>query len=107
MSMNFLPSILDAVDCSAAQPGWDSALARFTRMRREELGLSLERAAELSGLELSEWCALESGWVPDPADLGRIHAIAGTLQTSWIEFAFFALLNQCQEPASEAERVEG
>ena len=58
MSKN--PSILSAVDFTAPRLGWAAALARYTRQRREELGLSLERAAELAGLETSEWAALES-----------------------------------------------
>jgi hypothetical protein len=30
-------------------------LAREVRQRREELGLSIQRAAELSGMETSDW----------------------------------------------------
>jgi len=37
---------------------------------RQELGLTVERAAELAGLEMSEWYALESGW-------GRIGQLSG------------------------------
>jgi hypothetical protein len=71
------------------------ALASYTR-RREELGLSLKRAAELAGLELSEWCALEAGWVPE--DMYRLQAIAGTLQASWADYSFLALMAECQKP---------
>jgi transcriptional regulator with XRE-family HTH domain len=69
---------------------WNMALASYTRRRREELGLSLERAAELAGLELSEWCALEAGWVPE--DMYRLQAIAGTLGASWADYSFLALM---------------
>ncbi len=89
------PDILSAVDFDAPRLAWTSALARFTRERRGKLGLSLERAAELAGLELSEWCALESGWAPD--DMGAIQAIAATLETSWIDFSFLALMAECQQ----------
>ena len=89
------PDILSAVDFSAPRLSWTSALARFTRERRGKLGLSLERAAELAGLELSEWCALESGWAPD--DMGTIQAIAATLETSWIDYSFLALMADCQQ----------
>jgi transcriptional regulator with XRE-family HTH domain len=65
---------------------WASALARYTSKRREELGMTLARAAELSGLELSEWCALESGWVPEEMD--TIRAIAGTLRVDWKDLSF-------------------
>ena len=40
-------------------------LARSVRQRREQLGLSVQRAAELSGMVVSDWYALEAGWVPD------------------------------------------
>ena len=40
-------------------------LARSVRHRREQLGLSVQRAAELSGMVVSDWYALEAGWVPD------------------------------------------
>ena len=56
----------EAPTVSAAEPA-DLAmlLARCIRHRREELGLSVERAAELSGMVVSDWYALEAGWVPD------------------------------------------
>jgi hypothetical protein len=50
MSMSKIPSILSTVDFTAPRPGWASALASYTRKRREELNLSPERAAELAGL---------------------------------------------------------
>ena len=40
--------------------------------------MTVARAAELSGLALSEWGALEAGWVPE--DRKVHHAIAGALQ---------------------------
>ena len=40
--------------------------------------MTVARAAELSGLALSEWYALEAGWVPE--DRKVHHAIADTLQ---------------------------
>jgi hypothetical protein len=44
------------------------------------LPLSIEQAAHLSGLQFSEWCALEAGWTPDV--LNTIRTIAGTLEAS-------------------------
>ena len=41
------------------------ALASMVQRRRQNLGMSVERAADLSGHKVSEWCALEAGWVPD------------------------------------------
>ena len=98
MSMNrthSTPDILSAVDFRAPRLAWNTALARYSRRRREELGLTEERAAQLAGLELSEWHALESGWVPD--DMAVIQAIAATLETSWAEYSFLALMAECQQ----------
>ena len=101
MSMPQIPSILSTVDFTAPRPGWISALACYTRKRREDLGLSLECAAELAGLEMSEWAALESGWVPNPDDLALIRSIAGTLEVSWVDFSFLALMAACQQRRPE------
>jgi hypothetical protein len=53
-------------------------LARSIRHRRAELGFSIERAAHLTGIEPSQWQALEAGWVPD-LESGLLEAIAETL----------------------------
>jgi hypothetical protein len=50
--------------------------------------MTLARAAELSGLELSEWCSLESGWIPE--DMDTIRSIAGTLRIDWKDLLFLA-----------------
>ena len=66
---------------AAAQPAdLGLLLASCIRRRREELGLSIERAAQLSGIEPSQWQALEAGWVPD-LESGLLEAIAGTLES--------------------------
>jgi predicted transcriptional regulator len=54
------------------------ALANCVQLRRQNLGMSIERAADLAGMRVSEWCALETGWVPDT--LGILRAVAGTLE---------------------------
>jgi hypothetical protein len=64
-------------------------LARCVRRRRGELGLSIERAAELSGIVSSEWCALEAGWIPDN-ESGLLSAIAGTLESGYPNLLFIA-----------------
>jgi transcriptional regulator with XRE-family HTH domain len=87
------PDILSAVDFHAPQLDWGGGLTRYIRQRRQELDLTQERAAELAGLELSEWVALESGWVPNmPDDMDLIQALAGTLETSWADLSFLALM---------------
>ena len=64
-------------------------LARCVRRRRGELGLSIERAAELSGMEISEWCALESGWIPDD-ESKLLWSIAGALESGYLNLLFIA-----------------
>ena len=72
-----------------------SALARFTARRRLELDLSVATAAALSGLELSEWYALEAGWVPD--DDSTLRAIADTLEVHWSEYQLLAFWSRCAQ----------
>ncbi len=84
-------------DRGASRRWYATALARFTERRRQELGLSVAEAAELSGLELSQWCALETGWVPD--DLSTLRAIAGALEVRWTDFAMLAFWSCCAQSA--------
>jgi predicted transcriptional regulator len=72
-------------------------LASWVHRRREFLGLSTAAAARLAGLELSEWCALEEGWVPE--ELSTIRAIAGTLESLWPEVHLVAEMTRYNRPA--------
>jgi transcriptional regulator with XRE-family HTH domain len=74
---------------------WVSAVARYTRKRREQLGLTVERAAELSGLALSQWLALEDSWVPEETMV--IIAIATTLQVRWSDLELVALFTRAAQ----------
>jgi predicted transcriptional regulator len=65
-------------------------LAGCIRARREELGLSMERTAELAGVELSEWCALEDGWVPSRLESKLLRSIAGALDACYGSVCFVA-----------------
>jgi len=106
MSMPQIPSVV--ASASTAHPDrplcWFSMLARYTRKRRAELGLSLERAAELAGLDSSEWAALESGWwMPASDNFPLIRAIAGTLEVSWMDYSILVLMAACQRRCPEEE----
>lgn len=97
--MSMMPSSTTPTTRTAAHEAnrlrWATCLARYTAKRRQELGLTVAQAAELSGLQLSEWYGLEQGWIPD--HLGTLRAIAGTLQVRWQDYdrmAFFAMLGQ-------------
>ena len=72
-----------------------SAVARYTRSHREQLGLTIDRAADLAGLELSQWCALEDGWLPEK--LAVIRAIATTLQVRWSDYDLLTLFARCAQ----------
>lgn len=63
------------------------ALASTVQRRRQNLGMSVESAADLCGLQVSEWCALETGWVPDKCVLS---AVAQTLDVGYLQLSFLA-----------------
>ena len=93
-----LPSSLTSSSLAAederrqANRAWmGHSLARLTVKRREDIGLTLDEAAALSGLELSQWVALEIGWVPEEANLRR--AIAATLQVDYTWYSLVATIS--------------
>jgi hypothetical protein len=67
--------------------------AYSVRRRREQLGMFVERAAELSGMEISDWYALEAGWVPS-VESGLLDSIAGTLQSCHIQLPLIAEISR-------------
>lgn len=69
---------------NARNAGSRLLLSRSVRQRREDLGLTITRASELAGMAFSEWCALESGWIP--SDRATLHAIRATLTTGFHDF---------------------
>ena len=78
-------------------PGY-MLLAVWVQRRRVFLGLSTAAAAELAGLELSEWGALEQGWLPE--NLSTIRAIAATLEAGWPEVSLVAELARYNQPTA-------
>ena len=62
------------------------ALASTVQRRRQNLGMSVGRR-DLCGLQVSEWCALETGWVPDKCVLS---AVAQTLDVGYLQLSFLA-----------------
>lgn len=66
-----------------------SALARYLTGRRVKLQMSIEQAAELSGMSAEEWQQLEAGRVPE--DWKSYEAIARTMQTDAASIALVAL----------------
>lgn len=60
---------------------WGRLFGLFIQGRRNEIKMSVESAAGLSGMEVSEWAAIEEGYVPQ--ETNRVRAIAATLEISW------------------------
>ena len=57
---------------------------------RKTAGLSLEEAARLSGMEISEWMAIEDGYVPQ--DVNRLRAMADTMEISFDQIGTLVLV---------------
>jgi transcriptional regulator with XRE-family HTH domain len=60
------------------------------RETRESTGLSIEEAARLSGMELTEWMAIEDGCVPQ--DVNQLRSMAETMQVSFDKIASMVLV---------------
>jgi hypothetical protein len=75
---------------------WVHAFARYVNLQRRALGLSLGRAAKLSGMQVCAWIAMEEGrWVPE--DLNVIRSIEGTLEVRRGELDTIALIARFQQ----------
>ena len=72
---------------------WGRMFGRGIRANRQNLGLPIEEAARLSGMEVSEWAAIENGYVPQTTD--QLRSIAGTLEISYDRLLNLVLL--CRE----------
>jgi len=57
---------------------------------RKTAGLSLEEAPRLSGMEFSEWLAIEDGFVPQ--DINRLRAMADAMQISFDQIGTLVLV---------------
>jgi transcriptional regulator with XRE-family HTH domain len=57
---------------------------------RKNAGLSIEDAARLSGMELSEWMAIENGSVPQ--EINQLRAMAETMEVSFDRIASWVLV---------------
>lgn len=59
---------------------WGRLFGLGIRASRTEAGLTIEEAARLSGIELSEWMAIEDGHVPQETD--QLRSMAAVLEVS-------------------------
>ena len=60
---------------------WARLFGLGIRATRNEAGLSIEEAARLAGMEVSEWVAIEEGYVPQ--ETNRLRAMAAALEISF------------------------
>jgi transcriptional regulator with XRE-family HTH domain len=75
----------------ARRQSWGRLFGNCIEKTREACGRSLEEAARLSGMETSEWAAIEAGCVPDPAQL---HPISDALGLRYDKIAMLAFICQ-------------
>jgi transcriptional regulator with XRE-family HTH domain len=71
---------------------WSRMFGSSIREIREAGGQSIEAAACLAGMEISEWAAVEAGHVPQ--DVNRLRAMAGALEMRWDQMAMLAFVCQ-------------
>ena len=57
---------------------------------RERAGLSVEEAARLSGMEVSQWMAIEDGSVPQ--DVNQLRSMAAAMEVSFDKIATLVLV---------------
>ena len=70
---------------------WTTIFAEGMALARKAAGLSIEDTAQLAGMEVSEWMALEAGsWLPRSTP--QLRAIAGALDMEYDRLAGFVLL---------------
>jgi transcriptional regulator with XRE-family HTH domain len=72
---------------------WGRLFGLGIREIRKGAGLSIEQAAHLTGIEVSEWTAIEDGYVPQ--DQNRLRAMAAAMEISFDRIAMLVLL--CRE----------
>ena len=72
---------------------WGRLFGHYIGTIRKNAGLSIEEAAGLSGLEISEWAAVEEGYVPQ--DINRLRAMADAMEIGFDRIATLVLL--CRE----------
>jgi hypothetical protein len=75
----------------AHRQSWGRLFGNCIEKTREACGRSLEEAARLSGMETSEWAAIEAGCVPDPA---LLHPMSDALGLRHDKIAMLAFICQ-------------
>jgi len=90
MSMTISGSQLSPLANFALRRSWAGIFAKAIEHNRQARGLSLEEAAQLAGMEVSQWAAIEAGSVPQTT--AQLHALAGTLEIGYDRLLNLVLL---------------
>jgi transcriptional regulator with XRE-family HTH domain len=72
---------------------WGRMFGHCIQETRKNADLSIEDAARLSGMEPSEWMAVEEGTVPE--DISQLRAMADAMEVSFDKIATLVLV--CRE----------
>jgi len=83
---------------SVPRRAWCRLFGGMVQDRREAIGRSLEEAAQLAGMESSEWAAIEAGHIP--ADPARLRSMADALEVRFDHMALLVYLCQVAWAAS-------
>jgi transcriptional regulator with XRE-family HTH domain len=65
---------------------WGRLFGQCVVKTREAAGRSVAEAAHLAGMETSQWAAIESGFVPDPA---KLRPMADALEIGYDKIAMW------------------
>lgn len=92
MSMTEIASLPPSIATEMRQ-FWGRMFGSGIQAHRQRAGISVEEAAGLSGMTVSEWMAIEDGHVPQ--DVNRLRAMAAAIEIRYDQIATMALL--CQD----------
>lgn len=71
---------------------WGRIFGDGIRTHREHVEISIEEAAGLSGMAVTEWMAIEDGYVPQ--DVDRLRAMAAAIEMRFENISTLAMLCQ-------------
>jgi transcriptional regulator with XRE-family HTH domain len=88
--MRILPSQIAPSPSFTLRQFWARIFGKAIEENRLARGLSIEDAAQLAGMEISEWAAIEAGVVPQTE--AELRSIAGTLEIGYDRMLNLVLL---------------
>jgi len=87
---NMFPSLPPTCVPELRRQSWGRLFGFSIQQARMNSGLSIEEAARSSGMESSEWMAIEDGCVPQ--DINRLRAMAEAMEVSFDRIASWVLV---------------